>query len=65
MPPLRMAVRTKIHHMATKISDLNIAREDLLPAPRELHLDLPVSEAEAAHIVRARAHGADDTARRG
>src|SRR3972149_6274217 len=41
--------------MATKISDLHIAREDLLPAPRELHIDLPVGEAEAAHIAQARA----------
>ncbi len=40
--------------MSTKISDLHIAREDLLPAPRQLHVELPVSEAEAAHIVRAR-----------
>ena len=41
--------------MPTKISDLHIAREDLLPAPRELHVELPVSEAEAAHIASARA----------
>ncbi len=41
--------------MPTKISDLHIAREDLLPAPRELHLELPVGEAEAAHIAQARA----------
>jgi 3-deoxy-7-phosphoheptulonate synthase len=41
--------------MPTKISDLHIAREDLLPAPRELHLELPVGEAEAAHIARSRA----------
>ncbi len=41
--------------MPTRISDLHIAREDLLPAPRELHLELPVGEAEAAHIARARA----------
>lgn len=40
--------------MPTQISDLHIAREDLLPAPRELHLDLPVGEAEAAHIAQAR-----------
>ena len=40
--------------MPTKISDLHIAREDLLPAPRELHVDLPVSESEAAHIAKAR-----------
>ncbi len=41
--------------MSTRISDLHIAREDLLPAPSELHLDLPVGEAEAAHIAGARA----------
>src|SRR5487761_2468609 len=41
--------------MSTKISDLHIAREDLLPAPRELHRDLPAGEAEAAHIAQARA----------
>jgi 3-deoxy-7-phosphoheptulonate synthase len=41
--------------MPTRISDLHVAREDLLPAPRELHLNLPVGEAEVAHIVRARA----------
>ncbi len=41
--------------MPTKISDLHIAREELLPAPREVHRDLLVAEAEAAHIVRARA----------
>ncbi|MBE0621026.1 MAG: 3-deoxy-7-phosphoheptulonate synthase [Burkholderiales bacterium] len=41
--------------MATKISDLHIAREDLLPTPREVHRDLPAGEAEAAHIARARA----------
>jgi len=41
--------------MLPKISDLHIAREDLLPAPRELHVDLPVGEADAAHIASARA----------
>jgi len=41
--------------MTTKISDLHIAREQLLPAPREVHLDLPADEAVAAHIARARA----------
>src|ERR1035437_9859287 len=41
--------------MPTRISDLHIAREDLLPAPRERHRELPVGEAEAAHIARARA----------
>ncbi|MBK5103807.1 MAG: 3-deoxy-7-phosphoheptulonate synthase [Burkholderiales bacterium] len=40
--------------MPTKISDVHIAREDLLPAPRELRIDLPVGEAEAAHIAGAR-----------
>jgi 3-deoxy-7-phosphoheptulonate synthase len=40
--------------MHTKISDLHIAREDLLPAPRELHAELPVGEREAAHIALAR-----------
>lgn len=40
--------------MPTRISDLHIAREDLLPAPRELHIDLPVGETEAAHIAQAR-----------
>ena len=41
--------------MSMKISDLHSAREDLLPAPRDLHAELPVSEAEAAHIANARA----------
>ena len=41
--------------MPTRISDLHIAREELLPAPRELHLDLPAGEDEAAHIAKARA----------
>ena len=41
--------------MPTRISDLHIARQDLLPAPSELQLDLPVGEAEAAHIAGARA----------
>ena len=41
--------------MTTKISDLHIAREDLLPAPRELQRELPAGEAEAAHIAQARA----------
>ena len=40
--------------MPTQISDLHIAREDLLPPPRELHMDLPAGEAEAAHIAQAR-----------
>ena len=41
--------------MSTKISDLHIAREELLPAPRQLHADLPAGEAGAAHIARSRA----------
>jgi 3-deoxy-7-phosphoheptulonate synthase len=41
--------------MPTRISDLHIAREDLLPTPREVHVVLPAGEAEAAHIARARA----------
>jgi len=40
--------------MTTRISDLHIAREDLLPTPREVQRDLPASEAEAAHIARSR-----------
>jgi 3-deoxy-7-phosphoheptulonate synthase len=40
--------------MTTKISDLHIAREQLLPAPRELHLDLPAGEDLAAFIAGAR-----------
>jgi len=40
--------------MSVKISDLHIAREDLLPAPRELHAALPAGEAEAAHVAGAR-----------
>jgi len=40
--------------LPTKISDLHIAREELLPAPREVHLDLPAGEAEAAHVAQAR-----------
>ena len=40
--------------MTAKISDLHIAREDLLPAPRELHAALPAGEAEAAHVAGAR-----------
>lgn len=38
----------------TKISDLHIALEEPLPAPRELHEELPAGEAEAAHIARSR-----------
>jgi 3-deoxy-7-phosphoheptulonate synthase len=40
--------------MSIQISDLHIAREDLLPAPRELHRELPVGESEAAGIALAR-----------
>ena len=40
--------------MPTKISDLHIAREELLPAPCELHAALPVGETEAAHVSGAR-----------
>ena len=40
--------------MPTRISDIHIASEEALPAPRELHLELPVGEAEAAHIARSR-----------
>jgi 3-deoxy-7-phosphoheptulonate synthase len=52
--------------MPPKISDLHIAREALLPAPREVHVDLPVGEAETECIAGARAEaqtilrGADD-----
>jgi len=41
--------------MPTRISDLHIAREEILPAPRELHAEQPVSESEAAHVARSRA----------
>ena len=40
--------------MLTKISDLHIALEEPLPPPRDLRGELPVSEAEAAHIARSR-----------
>lgn len=40
--------------MTTRISDLHIAREETLPAPRELHLELPIGEAQATHIAQAR-----------
>jgi len=52
--------------MPTRISDLHIAREELLPTPREVHCDLPIAEAEAAQIAQARAavqailHGEDE-----
>jgi 3-deoxy-7-phosphoheptulonate synthase len=38
-----------------KISDIHIAGEQSLPAPRELHRQLPVGESEAEHIARSRA----------
>jgi len=38
----------------TKISDLHISLEEPLPPPRELHTELPVGEAEAAHIDKWR-----------
>jgi len=49
---LRSVANTKT--VPTKISDLRIALEEPLPPPRELHADLPVGEAEAAHIVLSR-----------
>jgi len=50
--------------MPTKISDLHIAREDLLPAPRELHVELPVARPKR-RISPGRAPRAGDPARRG
>ena len=41
--------------MPTRISDLHIAREELLPSPREVHLDLPTRESDAAFISNSRA----------
>ncbi len=41
--------------MVIRISDLHIAAEEALPAPRELHSELPVGETEAAFIAKARA----------
>src|SRR4051812_42252166 len=41
--------------MPTRISDLHIAHEDALPAPRELLAQLPCDDAQAAHITRSRA----------
>ena len=38
----------------TKISDLHIALEEPLPPPRDLREELPVSEAEAAHVAASR-----------
>ncbi len=40
--------------MTNQISDVHIALEEPLPPPRELHQELPVGEAEAAHIARSR-----------
>ena len=47
-----MVANTKA--VQTKISDVHISLEEPLPPPRELHADLPVGEAEAAHIVLSR-----------
>ncbi len=41
--------------MPTRISDLHIAFEEALPAPAELHAELPVTEADAIGIATARA----------
>ncbi len=41
--------------MSDRISDLHIAREEILPAPIELHRERPVAEPAAAHIARSRA----------
>jgi 3-deoxy-7-phosphoheptulonate synthase len=40
--------------MQQKISDLHIAREEILPTPREIHAELPAGELEAAHVARSR-----------
>lgn len=40
--------------MSERISDLHIAREEILPTPREVHAELPVGEAEAVHVASAR-----------
>jgi hypothetical protein len=40
--------------MSTRIADLHIAREELLPTPNELRAEVPVSEAQA-RVVAARA----------
>ena len=50
----------------TRIADLHIAEEELLPSPRDMRAAVPVGETEAAMIVRARdsirdiMHGRDD-----
>src|SRR5271165_1250875 len=41
--------------MPTRISDLHIAFEEALPAPAELHAELPVTEADAIGIAASRA----------
>ena len=52
--------------MPTRIADLHIAHEELLPAPNELRAEVPAGEAEAAVIARSRqavrdiVHGRDD-----
>ncbi|MBU6440699.1 MAG: 3-deoxy-7-phosphoheptulonate synthase [Betaproteobacteria bacterium] len=52
--------------MPTRIADLHIAGEELLPTPRELHAAVPAGEAEQAVIARSRGlvrdivHGRDD-----
>lgn len=43
-----------IERMATRISDLHIAREDALPSPHSLHQALPCAEPQAAFIARSR-----------
>jgi 3-deoxy-7-phosphoheptulonate synthase len=40
--------------MSVRISDLHIAREAALPAPREILAELPVADREAAHVADAR-----------
>ena len=37
-----------------KISDLHVAREEILPTPRAVHAELPAGDAEAAHVARSR-----------
>ena len=50
----------------TRIADLHIAEEELLPSPRDIRTAVPVDETKAAIIARARAsirdiiHGRDD-----
>jgi 3-deoxy-7-phosphoheptulonate synthase len=40
--------------MPDKISDLHIAREEILPTPREIHAELPAGTSEVAHVSGAR-----------